>query len=242
MSHPLDGCWAKIQRAKEQINNLNIEITSLLNNDAYSVVGEFQPERQRYVFKIVGPPVPLRIAVLAGEIIHHLRSCFDHVVWALASKNGIPDETRITFPVCETAEKYKNAVKEGIIKGVSRAERPLIEALQPYQTNDPANSILKIIHDLDIADKHRLLIVVANTAIRGNMIHITPPSESSFSWGAVRGLSRTVKRYTGSICEGTPAPSLSRRSERRSRIVTPHILYTVKSAALGPQHERNSAR
>jgi hypothetical protein len=63
MSHPLDGCWAKIQRAKEQINNLDIEITSLLNNDAYSVVGEFQPERQRYVFRIVGPSVPLRIAV-----------------------------------------------------------------------------------------------------------------------------------------------------------------------------------
>jgi hypothetical protein len=135
MSHPLDGCWAKIQRAKEQINNLNIEVS----NDAYSVVGEFQPERQRYVFKIVGPPVPLRVAVLAGEIIHHLRSCFDHVVWALARKNGIPDETRdITFPVCETPEKYKKR-----IKGVSRAEYHKIEELQPYRTNDPANSILK---------------------------------------------------------------------------------------------------
>jgi hypothetical protein len=36
----------------------------------------------------------------------------------------------------------------------------VIEGLQPYRASDPPNSSLQIVHDLDIADKHRLLVVV----------------------------------------------------------------------------------
>jgi hypothetical protein len=121
----------------------------------------------------MGPAVPPRIAVIAGEIVHHLRSCFDYVVWALASKNGLPDTERVNFPVCQTPEKFNKAVRDGVTKGVSVADRALIEALQPYRTPDPLNSILKVIHDLDIADKHRLLTVVTHTLVLGNAITIT---------------------------------------------------------------------
>jgi hypothetical protein len=173
ISHPLAGCWAKIERAKEQVRNLDAEITALLNSGIYTIVGENQFERRRYVFKVLGPPVPRRIAVIAGEIVHHLRSCFDHVVWALASKNGLPDTERVNFPVCQTAEKFDNVVRDGIIQGVSKSERPLIEALQPYRTPDPPNSILQIVHDLDITDKHRLLVVVTHALVMGNTLVIT---------------------------------------------------------------------
>jgi hypothetical protein len=80
--------------------NAESETKTLLNSGIYSIVGECQPERSRYAFKVLGPPVPLRIAVIAGEVIHHLRTCYDQVVWALANKNGLPDTERITFPVC----------------------------------------------------------------------------------------------------------------------------------------------
>ena len=165
MPHPLDGCWAKIERAKEQIGNLDAEITALLNSGIYTVVGENQPERRRYAFKLLGPPAPLRFAVITGEIVHHLRSAFDHVVWALAKKNAIPHDERIQFPVCDSSEKFEKAVRGGIIKGVSRADRAPIEALQPYRTSDPANSILRIVHDLDIADKHRLYRRVTDSVV-----------------------------------------------------------------------------
>jgi hypothetical protein len=197
-SHPLDGCWAKIERAKEQIGSLNREITTLLNSGAYSIVGESQPERCRYAFKVLGPPIPLRIAVIAGEIIHQFRSCFDHVVWALAKKNGIPDTERIVFPVCGTPEKYERAMRNGIIKGVSDSDRLLIEAMQPYRSSDPPNSILQIVHDLDIADKHRLLVVVTHALLMGNTITIDakvdlgielPPSATGrFPWAIEDGI------------------------------------------------------
>jgi hypothetical protein len=171
--HPLVGCWAKIERVKEQIHHLNGEIAALLNSGVYTIAGENQSDRRRYAFKLLGPAVPLRIAVVAGEIVHHLRSCFDHVVWALARKNGLPDAERTNFPVCQTPEKFKNAVRDGIIKGVSASEHPLIEALQPYRSPDPPNSILQIVHDLDITDKHRLLVVVTHALVMGNTLVIT---------------------------------------------------------------------
>src|SRR4051794_32724896 len=87
-------------------------------------------------------------------------------------ENGPPSK-RITFPVCSTADKFKTAVKNGVIKGVSSAHTPLIEAIQPYRTTDPENSILQAIHDLDIADKHRLLVVVSHTLVMGNTLTIT---------------------------------------------------------------------
>lgn len=95
--HALDGCRAKIARCKEQIHYLDGELTALLNSGVYAIIGENQVERRRYAFRLIGPPVPLRIAVIVGEIAHHLRSCFDHVVWALARKNDLPDTERANF-------------------------------------------------------------------------------------------------------------------------------------------------
>ena len=201
-SHPLASCRAKIDRAKEQVRNLETEITALLDSGIYTVVGENQSERQRYVFKLLGPPVPLRIAVIAGEIIHHLRSCFDHVVWALASKSGLHAAERANFPVCETPEKFARAVKDGIIKGVPKVARPVIEGLQPYQASDPPNSSLQIIHYLYIADKHRLLVVVTHALVMGNMLVITknecpdptfgielpPTTTGEYPWGIEDGI------------------------------------------------------
>lgn len=193
MSHSLDGCRAKLERAKELVLNLNEEIAAVLHNGEYSVVGEHEFEKRRYVFRLHGPQVPLRISVLAGEVVHHLRCTLDHVVWALASKNNLSSGERITFPVCETSEKFKSAVRNGIIKGISRAFHPLIESLQPYRTADPKNSIIQIVHDLDIMDKHRLLVVVThavrmggNIVINGELtsevaiIAATPPDPSPF--------------------------------------------------------------
>ena len=197
----LAGAWAKIERAKEQLQHLAREVNALLEAGHYKIMGENQPERQRYAFKLLGPPVPDRIAVLAGEIIHHLRCSFDHVIWAFAMQNGPPNK-RITFPVCSTADKFTTAVRNGIIKGVSDVHKPLIEAIQPYRTTPPENSILQAIHDLDIADKHRILVLVSHTLVMGNTLIITkndtppvagfgielPPMPEGYPWAIEDGI------------------------------------------------------
>jgi hypothetical protein len=200
-----------MQRAKEQVGSLDAEITALVNSGVYTIVGENQFERRRYVFKLLGPPVPLRIAVIAGEIVHHLRSAFDHVVWALAKKNAVPDDERIQFPVCDSADKFEKAVRRGIIKGVSKADRPLIEALQPYLAGDPANSILRVVHDLDIADKHRLLVIVTHTIVLGNQITVAKNNCSDPAFGIELPPTATM-RYPWAIENGVEVHWIPYRS------------------------------
>jgi hypothetical protein len=173
MSHPLDGIWAYIDRAKESIDYLNTWIVEILreNPQPYRVSGEFEGNRREYVVKVFGElNVPLRVAVIAGEIIHHLRSSLDHLICALAINEGVaPEDTgRLQFPICSTPEKFEEAVKKGQINGISTNAYDFIKAIQPYNTNNGFEaSKLYWLHHWDNADKHRLLIVFGAAVFMG---------------------------------------------------------------------------
>ena len=90
MTHLLDGCWAKLGRAEESIKILDQEAAALFAADPppFKIVGEHKRDGLDYVFMAYGDPaVPLRFAVLAGEIVHHLRSSLDHHALAVRSGN-----------------------------------------------------------------------------------------------------------------------------------------------------------
>lgn len=171
----LDGCREKIERAKEQIRYLNGEIAALLNSGAYAVVGQHEFEKRRYVFRTLGPPVPLRIAVLTGEVIHHLWSVFDHIVWALSAGEKAAKPWLISFPVVDRPEKFKEAVARGKVEGVSSAALQVIESFQPYRTPDPGNALIRVLYNLDVTDKHRLLIPTLCAVWPGAEIRIDQP-------------------------------------------------------------------
>jgi len=85
MSDLLIGCRAKIERAEENIRRLNGEITAFLSQESkpYRIRKEFRNNGLQYAFVAFGDPIaPPRFAVLAGEIIHHLRSS---LVWTICS-------------------------------------------------------------------------------------------------------------------------------------------------------------
>jgi hypothetical protein len=111
-------------------------------------------------------PVPMRFRVLPGEIVHHLRSCLDHIVWEFSS-----DAYRekffylIEFPVFEDepVDKKARARYEGKIQGITNPDAlTLIRNLQPYKTADPIDCPLLILHKMDVFDKHRELLLVAS--------------------------------------------------------------------------------
>jgi len=224
MSHPLDGCRAKVERAKELVLSLGGEVTGFLAEGRHVVQHQNQFERRRYVFRLVGPPVPLRFAVLAGEIVHHLRSCLDHIVWALATKEGQLTSERIAFPVCSTPQKFRTSVKKGIISGVPNAAVPLIDALQPYRSSDPANSIVQVVHDLDIADKHKLLVVVTHMMVLGNTIVVTRNECADPTFGielppiSVGPQGQATTQYPWTIEDGVEVHSVPYRSKAKPEL------------------------
>ena len=110
--------WAKIVRAEESIKNLDAEITQYLASDPkpYRIVGELHNDDREYGFTAYSDPVPLRFSIIAGEIVHHLRSALDHVIWAMATRNNRNPRNRIQFPICDTPHKFERALKNGIVQ------------------------------------------------------------------------------------------------------------------------------
>jgi hypothetical protein len=89
------------------------------------IVRQHQDNGLGYAFIARGDPnPPLRFAVLAGEIIHHLRSTLDHLIHVLVMKNAKTPTRRHQFPICATSKAFQDARTRGLIEGVgATAER-----------------------------------------------------------------------------------------------------------------------
>jgi hypothetical protein len=124
------------------------------------VTGQAHHDLRQYSFTAYGPPPPLEFSVLAGEVVHHLRSSLDHLVYQLVLANGQQPTERHEFPICASAQKFAEAISRGKIRGVSAAVQQRIETLQPHRCSPPHDSWLWVVHELDRIDKHRLLVVV----------------------------------------------------------------------------------
>jgi len=156
------GIEAKLKRAEDNVFDLDEEITRFFEEGDHPILPQtdsklfleaIQYQRNR--------AIPPRFSVLAGEIVHHLRSCFDHIAWHFSI--GATDKDKgIDFPVflkepvnADDGARFKRKVK--------RIQDPqalgLIKRLQPYNASDPFDDPLWIIHDFDIVDKHRQLVL-----------------------------------------------------------------------------------
>jgi hypothetical protein len=180
MSHLLDGCWAKIERANENIENLNAEIGAFVHSDNYIIVRHLDHQTKTCTFHARGQSIPLRFSVLAGEIIHHLRSSLDHLIWALVLTRHRAPDFKVQFPICLAADKFEATVKAGIIKGVAGSAKAIIERIQPYHNANGSNVArddpLAVMHDLSNTDKHKLLAVAVSAArnpMKINFLHTT---------------------------------------------------------------------
>jgi len=179
LKHPLDGARERLKRADKNIQQLNREITDFLAPVPSLTLDVDMPASKPIITDgdrvaweklvkflkagIVGP----RFSVLAGEIIHHLRSVFDHVAWQLSSPDFQANSpTQIEFPVFKERPRLCGIAKKKIcgycrkVEGIpSPSALARIEALQPYLRADPSRYPLWIIHDLDRIDKHRELVL-----------------------------------------------------------------------------------
>lgn len=204
MAHPLDGAHEKLERANENILNLEREIAAFLQDGAYPVIPNDKPEAvQEAVESHTNRIIPQRFAILSGEIIHHLRSCLDHIAWQLSSPQKRAQDPRgIEFPIYLSEPVDKDAIRryERKIEGIGPTGRKIIEAMQPHRRDPafmltgPLNDPLWIIHDMDATDKHRELILTSATfdVPVGGMesIWLMLYRETDFPEGDIVGLGR----------------------------------------------------
>lgn len=168
----LQGVRERLQIADENIRNLDalidefvdpLPFTNVKVEDGAPIIGEEQRDswdRMQKASKEI--PVPLPFSIRAGEIIHHLRSCLDHIAWQLADPiKRVKTPRQVQFPIIlDWNNKKELSTYERQTEFVTNpAAETIIKKLQPASTKSPKDDHLWIIHEMDIIDKHRELVL-----------------------------------------------------------------------------------
>ena len=123
-------------------------------------------------------PLPSSLSLLAGDVIHNLRSALDHLIYQLVIANGAKPDTSTAFPLWRTKALFM-AKCPGSAKGMSQKAFDILYGLKPYKRGNPS---LWTLHRLDIIDKRRLLLAVAE-AHRNTIIDLGPTLEAQGAYG-----------------------------------------------------------
>ena len=102
-----------------------------------------------------------RTALICGDIVHNLRSALDHVYWDRVSPCVTdPKKFRyIQFPIVDDEAHLERKLKDCSADVVSPAFVQAIRDLRPYRSAVGHSSLWQI-NELDIRDKHKLLILI----------------------------------------------------------------------------------
>ena len=162
----LSGVRAKIARAKHHSDYVETAIKRVLGSKVKMRLPpqQFQADREPLILKSPKPePLDAALPLAIGDCVHNLRSALDHLAFQLAGLIGksAEAETKIAFPICLTARDFRAAVRQKVKPFISPAALAAIKEVQPYATeNLRADAVLWILSQLDIIDKHRLIVVV----------------------------------------------------------------------------------
>src|SRR5262245_37154064 len=150
------GPRLKIERAKQHIADLSGQVDAFLAQNPFKLVTAFEPAKNRVAVRTKAKiPIPQEFSLLAGDAVHNLRSALDLVMYSFA-KDRSPRPDKIAFPVSKTAQGLKDTITNAQVQFAGKKVVEAVTALKPYPNG---NEILSGIHELDIRDKHRLLLV-----------------------------------------------------------------------------------
>ncbi len=174
MSVP-EGVSEKLRRANEHLEALNVSVERFLERDSNRVISEDDPDTGNRIYRaeILESPPSVKWAVVAGDILHNLRSGLDHLAYALCTVHA-PGKTppgRTEFPIFWDKDRFENIEARGglyKIRGMSCEMKNAIRAEQPYNRGNPAKAqSIWLLQELSNIDKHRVLnlAVVAQPAM-----------------------------------------------------------------------------
>lgn len=158
---PLYAPKLKLDRAKGHISDLNAEILAFLKRKPYCAVVETYHKPGRYALRFrEQEALPVNIPLIIGDAVHNLRTTLDHLACALVHLAG--GKTKgVYFPFAESDTALEATIKKRLIGRAGPKVVDVVRRLKPYKGG---NLILRGIHDLDIADKHSIIVPVCRVA------------------------------------------------------------------------------
>lgn len=152
---PFIGPQMKIMRAAIHLDAL-VNIFRFYSSNTKLVAKEVGFEDPNVIWEITfSNPPPAAVPLLIGDTAHNLRSALDLMVCDLARLQG-KNPKGLKFPFAETEEKLEEILGP-MTKGLGSDVVGAIRALKPF-AGPGGNRLLRGLHDLDVVDKHRLII------------------------------------------------------------------------------------
>jgi hypothetical protein len=152
------------------LDAIEVEYDAYLARQPYTAVHDPQLDAGRIITRLrIDTPVPDRLSVLFGEVVHQARSALDHLVCRLLEARNRPITARSGFPVMTTEEAWRKRIEcpvnaagasiGGPLAGLDPggAARRFIYGEQPLHADDPAAHPLAQLNLLWNLDKHRNL-------------------------------------------------------------------------------------
>jgi hypothetical protein len=167
MSNQFHDPRLKIERAKQHISDLHMRLLAFAQTDFYTLVVEKDSKTGEQALELeITKPVPEELALVMGDALHNLKSALDWTVNEVVFRRLKFYDSHTRFPLRETAQDLKGTIKGGLIKQASPAvTNYIVDVVKPYKGG---NDALWALHDLNILDKHRLLLpVMQATALVG---------------------------------------------------------------------------
>ncbi len=148
----------KIEWAYKHIEDLHSGLDAFIATSPYVVSEKRNPDTGEHIYyaaKVTA--VPPKILLIAGDILQNIRSSLDYLTNALVRANGGSPDEFTGFPIFKnipTTTEQKAAFARKV-KGMRQEAVDVIEQTNPYKGG---NAHLWRLHDLNIRDKHRLLL------------------------------------------------------------------------------------
>lgn len=162
MTSPFSGPRVKVRRAKQHIHSFEVEQANLIRDPLFTVTikpNHVATNMVDYVATMLRP-MPEELAAIAGDAIHNLRSALDLLAGDLVRING-QSAKGVHFPFARDAAGLEEQIKNKKVYLAAPDVVDMIRALAPYKAG---NHALRALHDLDLVDKHQLLLPVIQGA------------------------------------------------------------------------------
>ena len=152
----------KVDRAKKHINELDRVLTAYLVKRPFrwSSMPDTKPGEVRYFIE-QEKPIPDDVALIIGDAAHNLRSALDLLCFAMVGAKT-PRPWDVQFPFTRKPDAVIGAIAQRQIKFAGDDVQRAIVALKPYPDGHPW---LYELHQLDVGDKHKLIITIGSTAV-----------------------------------------------------------------------------
>lgn len=154
-----EGVRLKIQRAKRHFGELERLLVAYRVAARHRWNQHWEPhyEHMQAWWIVWGPPAPPELPTIVGDIAHNLRASLDVMICDLARKQG-RGVSDLKFPFGEDASGWRTALGSPALKRIGPDALKAVSALGAYR-NGPSSG-LRALHDLDVLDKHRLVVPI----------------------------------------------------------------------------------